>query len=505
MKRRITGLSVVMLLLFGLIIGQSVFLQVLRASALDQSSINPRIRADYTDYARGEILSSNGTVLARSIPTGVVGAEWRRSYPFGSLTSGLVGWSSIQYGTWGLENEYLPYLVNHVQPARSLSQLIAPVRGADTLTTTLSIPLQQVAARALQGQEGSVVALDPRTGAILALYSNPTYNPAPMTSVVTAIQAAWWKHITTANANNFEPLATMALQDTFPPGSTMKVVTTAAILRYDPSLANVSWGPAACLSLVPYNGNPDKPLCNAGGSTCGGTIQQMLPASCDPGYAYLGIQLGADYLYDESTEFGYNATPPIDLPSFEVKPSYFPPAADYKNLIPQLGYSAIGQWNVRATALQDALVAAGIADGGKVMAPHLMRQITGPEGNVVAKWRAHMWRHPLGPIEASQVSALMVDVAQYGTASGIFLPQDDVAAKTGTAQTGNALNNTDDWMIAFAPANDPVVAAAVVLPYQPQSAWGATVAGPVMKCVIEGALAIATGQPAANTYATCPS
>lgn len=513
MKRRITGLSVVMLLLFGLIIGQAIFLQVHRASALDQERINPRIQADYTNFPRGEILSSNGTVLARSIPTGVTDTPWRRSYPFGSLTSGVVGWSSIQYGTWGLENQYLKYLVNHVQPARSISQLVSPERGADTLTTTLSIPLQQVAARALQGQEGSVVALDPRTGAVLAMYSNPTYNPASMTSLDTAIQTAWWKHITTANADNFEPLATMALQDTFPPGSTMKVVTTAAILRYDSSLATATWGPGSlgwsdggvCLNLVPYNGNPNEPLCNAGGAPCGGTIQAMLPASCDPGYAYLGIQLGADYLHDEATEFGYNETPPIDLPVGEVAPSYFPPAAVYKNLIPQLGYSAIGQWNVRSTALQDALVAAGIADGGKVMSPHLMREITGPEGNVVAKWSAHMWKHPLGPIEASQVSALMVDVAQYGTAAGIFLPEDDVAAKTGTAQTGDAVDNTDDWMIAFAPASDPVVAAAVVLPYQPKSAWGATVAGPVMKCVIEGALAIATGQPAANTYTTCPS
>jgi peptidoglycan glycosyltransferase len=503
MKRRITGLSVVMLLLFGLIVGQSVFLEVHRASALNQDQINPRIQADYTNYPRGEILSSDGTVLARSIPTGVTGAPWRRSYPFGSLTSGVVGWSSIEYGTWGLENQYLPYLVNHVQPARSFSQLVAPERGADTLTTTLSIPLQQVAARALQGQEGSVVALDPRTGAVLALYSNPTYNPASMTSLDPNIQTAWWKHITTANGDNFEPLATMALKDTFPPGSTMKVVTTSAILRFDPSLATLSWGPASCLNLQPYGSN--KYLCNAGGSPCGGTIQAMLPASCDPGYAYLGIQLGADYLYDEATEFGYNQTPPIDLPSGEVTPSYFPPAGIYKNLIPQLGYSAIGQWNVRATALQDALVAAGIAEGGKVMAPHLMRQITGPEGNVIAKWRAHMWKHPLGPIEAAQVSTLMVDVAEYGTAAGIFLPEDDVAAKTGTAQTGDVVNNTDDWMIAFAPASDPVVAAAVVLPYQPESAWGATVAGPVMKCVIEGALAIATGQPPANTYTTCPS
>jgi peptidoglycan glycosyltransferase len=117
-----------------------------------------------------------------------------------------------------------------------------------------------------------------------------------------------------------------------------------------------------------------------------------------------------------------------------------------------------------------------------------------------------MWRHPLGPEEATQVATLMHDVVLYGTASGVgFLYEDDVAAKTGTAQTGDAVNNTDDWMIAFAPATDPVIAVAVVVPYQPISFYGATVAGPIVKCVIEGALAIDAGQPPAGTYTTCPT
>ncbi len=502
MRGRITGLGVVLLVLFGLVLGQAAFIQVRRASALDADANNPRVQLAGRLYPRGEILAANGTVLARSIRTASSTYPWRRIYPLGSLFSATVGFSSVLYGTWGLESEYNGQLISHSQPAQSVSQVISPTRSSDSLVTTLSVPLQQVAARALAGQAGAVVALDPRNGNVLALYSNPTYNPSPMTSLSASLQAATWKKITLGFVQGFHPLTTLALQDTFPPGSTFKVVTTAAILRYKPTLATYSWGPSNVLNLAQWGSN--KVLLNAGGGACGGTIQQMLPQSCDPGYAYLGIQLGAQYLFNEAEQFGFNSVPPLDLPGGEVAPGYFPPVADYNLALPQLGYSAIGQWNVRSTALQDALVAAGVADGGRVMVPHLMKELIDGTGQVVSRYKPRVWKTPLGKIEAAQVSQLMQDVALYGTAQGIFLPQDQVGAKTGTAQTGNAVNNTDDWMIAFAPASHPIVAAAVVLPFQPVSAWGATVAGPVMKCVIEGALALAAGLPASGTSTTCP-
>ncbi|HTX62969.1 MAG TPA: penicillin-binding transpeptidase domain-containing protein, partial [Acidimicrobiales bacterium] len=356
MRGRITGLAVILLALFGLVIGQAVFLQVRRAAALDANALNPRVYYAGLDYPRGEILASNLTVLARSIATKNPEYPYRRSYPLGSLFSDVVGWASTQYGTWGLEEQYNQDLINHAQPIRTATQVLSPTRSADNLVTTLSVPLQQVAARALAGRAGAVVALDPRNGAVLALYSNPTYDPAPMTSLSKRQQEIEWKRITQGFVDGFHPLTTLALQDTFPPGSTFKVVTTAAILRYEPSLATLSWGPASSLNLAPWGS--DKILMNAGGGTCGGTIQKMLPESCDPGYAYLGIQLGAQKLHTEATQFGFDSTPPLDLPQGEVTDGYFPSVADYAEAVPQLGYSAIGQWNVRSTALQDALVAA---------------------------------------------------------------------------------------------------------------------------------------------------
>jgi penicillin-binding protein A len=500
MKGRITGLSVIIVLLFGLVIGQAWFVQVHRASALDGSPLNPMVTLAGRLNPRGEILSSNGTVLARSIATGNVDYPWRRSYPLGALTSDVVGYSSINQGTGGIEYQYDGYLVTHPQPAHSISELISPTKSNDAVQLTLSVPLQQVAARALSGRDGAIVAIDPRNGAVLAMYSNPTFNPAPLTSTNFAIQRAAWKRYNTDDPLHFPPLGNVATQETFPPGSTFKVVTTMGILRYFPALANAAFPSSNQLNLAQYGSN--QILYNSGHGACGGTIVEMLPESCDPGYAWLGIQLGAPDLHDAAHDTGYNEVPPLDIPG--VVPSYFPPVSYFFHGTPFLAYSAIGQDNVRATALQNALVAAAVANGGKEMAPHFLSLITDANGNVVRRYQPYMWKHPIGPTEAATLNGLMRSVVTNGTATQVqFLAQDDVAAKTGTAQTaGNT--KTDDWMIAFAPARDPVIAVAVVVPNQTLFDWGATVAGPIVKCVIEGALAIDAGQPPAGTYTTCP-
>ena len=507
MRGRVTAMTFIILVLFGLILGQAVFIQVHRASALNADPANPRNAANAIIYQRGEILSSNGTVLAKSVPAGAKASyPWQRVYPLGSLTSQAVGYMSYYYGTGGLEYQYNSYLVSHSQPARSISQLLAPAHSADSVHLTLEIALQQVAARALAGRDGAVVALDPRSGAVLGMYSNPTFNPAPLTSQLDAPQIAAWTSYSKPDAIGFRPFRPMATAEYFPPGSTSKIVTTAAVNRYWPGLILKSYPVQTCLQLP--NGNPAQPLCNSGGSPCGGTIPVMLPESCDPGYAEVALDLGGVDLANQARDFGYDATPPLDLGPLgggsSVIPSYFPTGAQLNANLPFLAYSGIGQGNVRATALQDALVAAGIANHGEVLAPHLMSSITDALGNVVASYKDTLWRRALGPVETAQIVPMMQNVVLYGTAAGVgFLPQDQVAAKTGTAQTGVGNTNTDDWMIAFAPATRPLVAVAVVVPHQTLFDWGATVAGPIVKCVIEAQLAIDSGQPPAGTATTC--
>jgi peptidoglycan glycosyltransferase len=184
--------------------------------------------------------------------------------------------------------------------------------------------------------------------------------------------------------------------------------------------------------------------------------------------------------------------------------SYFPDASSFAQDLPGLAYSAIGQKDVRATTLENALLAAAIANKGVIMKPHLMAEISRADGSIVRRYKPSEWLRPLSDIQTQQIVPMMQNVVRFGTASGLFRPSDYVGAKTGTAQTGNAAENTHNWMIAFAPANNPVIAVAVVVPFQAKSDSGAAVAGPIMRCVIEGALALAQGRPASGTSSTCP-
>ena len=498
MSRRLTVLSTAVLLLFVVVAAQAANVQFFRASALDKSNLNPRNYVSLTQYPRGEIIAADGTVLAQSVPSGDAFNPYKRVYPLGSLTSGIVGFVSPYYGTVKfLEAEYNSYLTAHAQPPQSLVQVLAPTTGADSVTLTLLPALQQVARTALAGRDGAAVVLNPTTGAVLAIYSNPNYDPRPMTSTLKSVAVPYWKKINKNNSHGFPELGLLATQQSFPPGSTFKVITTAAVVAGRPDLLFKKYHYGSFTALPHSN----QLLHNSGGSPCGGLIKVMLPESCDPGYALVGLDVGAPLLASTAQSFGYDAVPPIDLPGAVA--SNFPPAASFSDNLPGLAYSAIGQENVRATALQGAMEAAAIANNGIIMTPHLMSEITGPDGSIVKRYKPVAWLSPLTPPEAQQIVPMMQNVVKFGTAYGIFPACEDVAAKTGTAQVGNAVDNTDDWMIAFAPATHPTVAVAVVVPFQPKSAFGATVAGPIVKALVAAALALQDGRPASGTPTIC--
>lgn len=503
MSRRLSILASVILLLFVVVAGQSAYLQYYRAPALNASVANPRNFSVSSFAPRGEIIAADGTILADSLPTGV-GQTYQREYPLGSLTAGVVGYVAPSIGTsWGLEEQYNSYLTAHSQPAQNFEQVLAPTTASDNVQLTLYPALQRIAQVALGGQDGGAVVLDPRTGNVMAMYSNPTYEPELMATSSYTKTLAYYNKIAKNNVNGFPPLGLLSTQQTFPPGSTFKIITTAAAVIYKPALLTKSY-PVANYFIPPTS---TLKLYNDGFSACGGTVLQMLPPSCDPGYARLGLDIGAQDMSKTASAFGYNSTPPIDLPPYQpiVSKALFPSAASFTYNIPALAYSSIGQENVRSSVLEQALVAAGVADGGTIMTPHLMQSIIGPDGTVLKKYVDSAWKKPLTATQAAVIVPLMEDVVKYGTASQVgFLAQDQVAAKTGTAQTRNN-TKTDDWMIAFAPASHPTVAVAVAMPFQGYSAFGAGVAGPIVKCLIEGALAIQAGQPSTGTSTTCPS
>jgi penicillin-binding protein A len=480
---------------FCLVIIQLVNVQFLRAPALRASPFNPRNIAKIFNNQRGDIYAANGTLLADSVRATSGQLHYTRQYPQGALFSQIVGYDSSYYGTAGVEYQYNNYLSDHTQAAQNLAQVL----GFDTVPTvtdnvTLTVnPTLQKAAQTALGQivgankDAAVVAIVPSTGAIVADYSTPTFDPTPLASTNQQVQKeAGFAYFDVKDHEGFYAGVPLATADALFPGSTFKVVTASAVYNLKPSLSNFDFPYASQTSLP----NSNKPLQNDGGAVCGGGIDTMLPQSCDPGFGLLGIALGAPTLFQQAELFGYDARPPVDLPNDWVATPYFPPASQ---LTPPnqsfLAYSAIGQYNDTATALSNAMVAAGIANGGAIMTPHFMEQITDSQGDVVASAKPTVWKQAESSAAASKLVALMHQVVLVGTADGVGFPASlDAAVKTGTAQTGNPQANTDDWMIGFAPASDPQIAVAVVVPYQNFVDTGAGVAGPIMKAMLEAAL-----------------
>ena len=502
MQKRIRTLAIFMVGLLGIVLLQALNIQFFKSNELANSSGNPRIANALRNEPRGEILGADGTVLAMSVPSKSGSLRYQRQYPLGPLFSQEVGFNSQVYGAYGLEASYNSYLTVHPQPAHSLAQLLSPVKEPDSLTLTLIPSLQKLAATQLAGRDGAVVMINPNTGGIMAMYSNPTYDPNGLVAPSVTLEEAAWKAAIKKNTNGYPPLTSMAYQEAFPPGSTFKVVTSSAVFGLKPRLASKSYPVASTISLPDTN----KTLSNFGGSSCGGTIEIMLPPSCDTGFAEVGLDLGPSLLWQQASSFGFDTYIPVDLPHGSVAVSNFPTPAQEVNRKPFVAYSAIGQGDVRATALQNALVAAGIANKGAIMTPHFLRAVRNSSGGLIKSYQPSLWKRATDSKTAASVSQMMQNVALYGTAAGLFPPEDKVAAKTGTAQTSSSNVNlqTDDWMIAFAPADAPRFAVAVILPNQALSGTGAAVAGPVMRCMVLGAMAIIKGQPAQGTSSTCP-
>jgi peptidoglycan glycosyltransferase len=491
MARRIRWFGVAMIVCFCGLLIQLDNIQGLKANQYQHAPRNPvTVEAEYAE-PRGIIVSSDGVVLATSKPTpSSPDYKYQRFYPTGSLFSQIVGFTSFRYGTdTGVEAQYNSELTFRTQPFRSLGDLVSTEQGTDTVVLTLSDKLQSLAKQALGSNDGAVVVLDPSSGDVLAMYSNPTFDPNPLASQSLAEEDAGWNTYIAKGSHGFVNGLPMGLDQGFPPGSTFKVITSAA--AYDHQLGNTSQPfeptytpPGTNLSI--HNAEP---------GACGGTLAQMLPPSCDTGYARLGVDIGAEYLVNEAASFGFGARPPIDLPTNPSSVSCMTlttttpcmSALTLQGNQPFVAYSAIGQGNVLATPLQMALVASGIADDGVIMKPHVMSRILDPKDLVIQTYQPAPWVRATSTQTAQSVSALMQAVVTQpnGTAYGIFPPSWQVAAKTGTAQIPGG---TTDWMIAFAPASHPKVAIAVVVPDQAQSASGAKVSGPIVDAVLSGIL-----------------
>ncbi len=480
MNDRIRKLGLILGVMFCVLLAALTRLQVVDAEKLAGDPRNTRGLTEAFSAQRGAIQTADGVVLASSVD---VDDEFKRQrqYPEGALFAPITGYLSFTYGADGAERAFNKDLIGGTLNSgdRSLRNLFSAGQKTADVTLTINAALQRIAADALGGRRGSVVALDPSSGAILAMVSTPSYDPNPLAAHnQDAVRSAWDQ----LQATPGKPLLPRPYRESYAPGSTFKVVTASAAFDHDPSLTTKQYPSLKQLDIP----RTEKDLPNFGGSTCGGTIADLLRVSCNTGFAQLGLDLGGANLAAEASAFGFGERPPFDLPA--PAKSHFPDPSEFERNEPGVAFSAIGQQNVTATPLQMALVAAAIANNGVIMKPHVLARVTDEKGNSVREGKAEQWRTATSADTANSVKVMMIDVAARGTATRAQIAGVTVAAKTGTAQTVG--NNAHAWLIAFAPADAPKIAIAVIVESQPGlgDVTGGRIAAPIAQRVMAAAL-----------------
>lgn len=475
MNKPIVRLFVLVASLFALLVAFTSRWTLFEASSLRDSRLNNRRVLAEERTERGEILAADGSVLAKSVRTRE--GTYQRRYPTGSLFAAAVGYFSPTRGSTGIEG-YRGEALEGRQGGglqRLLNQLQGISNGGDTVQTTLVPAAQRAAMSALAGREGAVVAFDPRTGAVEALASSPSFNPNLIRSEAGAREV---------EALPGSPLFNRATQGGYAPGSTFKVVTGSAALdsgAFTPD-STLSGRNGIIVSGVPLHNDQNESYGEI-------TLTEALARSVNTVYAQVAQRLGKATMERYMQRFGFDAKPQLDFPPGEMSISgeYFgrrltPPSSEPIDL----GRLGIGQDHLEVTPLQMAQVVAAIANHGVLMVPHLTQRIVSPEGRTVLRVAPREQARVMSAGAAAQVTKMMEAVVNEGTGTTAQIPGVQVAGKTGTAETqlGQTTNNT--WFIAFAPAAKPTVAVAATLAKVP--GYGATYAAPVAKQVMEALL-----------------
>jgi len=470
--RRLTAVAIVVAVLLGAVIVNLTYLQVVAAPALAANPANTRGLAEELRQERGAILTRDAVVLAESVPSGGV---FKREYPGGGLAAHIIGYYSPRYGRAGVEaamNEALAGKRSFASMADLVDSLAGtPVPGND-VRLTIDSEIQKAAQKALGSGRGACVVLDPKTGAVLAMAASPTYDPAKVDGT--------WESLSNDPA---AALVNRATQSLYPPGSTFKVVTlTGAIGSGIADPKSTFAGPAR----IEIGGAP---ITNYGGSGYGTvTLEKATASSINTVYAQLADKLGAERLVAQSERFGINEKAAFELP---LTTSLMPDPAEMTQW--ETAWAGVGQpvgehtspAGPQVTALQMALISAGIANQGVVMRPYVVDSITDRGGAVLSATTPRKWLTATDPTTAATVRDMMVLVVKSGSGTRAAISGVSVAGKTGTAEAGKSVQ-THAWFIAFAPADNPRVAIAIVLE---NAGVGGQVAAPAARPVLETALA----------------
>ncbi len=480
MNTPILRLARLVFALFATLLVAVSVIQFVQAPALRDRPGNKRTLLDNYSQPRGAILVGDQAVAtSERVDDELV---YLRRYAHGPLYSHITGYYSYVYGAGGGLEGTTDGLLSGSSDAlfyRRVADLLAGKQqtGA-TLQLTLDPRAQQVASEALGDQRGAVVALDPKTGAILALVSHPEYDPNTLTTHDhQAAQESW----AALNDDPSRPLLNRAISgNLYPPGSVFKIVTASAALTSGivdettmiPGPARMDL-PQTDVGLSTYNGR----ACGPGDQT---TLEHALEISCNTAFGYLGLELGPERLREQAARFGFGEALRIPM---RVTPSRVPAQLNE----PQTAQSAIGQFDVRVTPLQVAMVSAAVANDGIVMKPYLVQQVVGADLEILERHQPQQLSQATSPAVAAALTRMLVSTVDNGTGSTVRIPGVAVAGKTGTAQQGNG-RPPHAWFTAFAPAEDPQIAVAVVVEdggTAGQDASGSRTAGPIAKEVIQ--------------------
>jgi penicillin-binding protein A len=488
MNKQVSQVGVAALvLIISLIVGTTYWQTWANAGLADRQDNAIRLAAQFS-IDRGKIYAADGkTLLATNRKKQVSGQTlYFRRYPTGPLFSDVVGYSTQTHNQTGLERGYNDYLTGSNSNLATVFRKTvdklkgATVRGND-LVLTIRPGVQALALRALRGKCGAVVALNPSTGAVLAMASSPAYNPNLIEN-----------HFAQAlrSGGKCGALVNRATAGRYQPGSTFKVVTATAALnsgRFTPDSRFDD--PGYCVEYgkqVRNAGNPEAP--EAFGNV---SLFQGLQHSINSVFCNVGKAIGAGSILGYAKRFGFYDLPPLETPEDERVASglynrgrLFYPKHPETQVDP--GRLAFGQERLQVTPLQMAMVAATVANHGVLMRPHVVQRVVGPDGKTIVRARPHQLARVMSPQVASELNAMMQAVVTGGTGPKGAIPGVPVAGKTGTAETGRG-NIYTAWFIAFAPANRPQVAVAVVVEDQP-GGFGGEVSAPIAKQVMEAIL-----------------
>lgn len=482
MNRPIRTVAIGVMLMFLALLLNATYLQYVRADDLNERADNRRVRDAEFSRERGGIL-----VRGRSVAKSVASDDqfdFQRQYPQPFKYAPITGFFSYIFGFSGMEasqNEVLsgsdPRLfVNRVVDTLSQEQ---PKGGSVTLTVD---PAAQDAAYATiqqlgSGAEAAAVALEPSTGKVLAMVSNPSYDPNRLATHDLEASEKAYEELSTDPA---KPMVNRAIQEIYPPGSTFKLVTAAAALEngFDTE-SPVPGTPSLDLPQT------DRDLPNLDGASCGGdtiTLAVALQVSCNVAFGHLGLELGEDTLRDSAEKFGFGERYLKDIGPQAV--STFPDEAEG----PFAAYSAIGQYEVSASVLQMAQVVSTIANGGQGMVPYVVDEVRAPDLSVLDKTSSEeMPERAMSASAAADLTDMMVAVVASGTGTTAQLSGVQVAGKTGTAQSAED-RPPYAWFVSFAPADDPEVAVAVVVEdagVARDAISGSGLAAPIARAVME--------------------